>query len=164
MTKRLAVLALSLCLIAFAACAQVTTLPANFAAIGASYLPGGSPSIAGTGLYAHLLSGTSGTYAFSVIDAVPTSTKPFTFTTQTSVGVAQKVFTLGSVPVFVPTSAGISWTGTNTGWSWSTGAMALIPLKAGSGWTIMPSARVVKASISGSGYQVIAGIAIGWGW
>jgi hypothetical protein len=42
--------------------------------------------------------------------------------------------------------------------------MALIPLKAGSGWTIMPSARVVKASISGSGYQVIAGIAIGWGW
>ena len=144
---------------------QTPPLTNNFAAVGASYLPGGTPALSGTGMYARLLSGSSGTYAFTVVDAVPGNTKPFTVTTQTSVGVAQKVFSIGVVPVFIPTSAGVSWTGTNTGWAWSTGALALIPLRPNTTWALMPSARVVKSSVSGgSGYQVIVGLAVGWGW
>lgn len=31
-------------------------------------------------------------------------------------------------------------------------------------WSIMPNARVLKSSVGGSGYQVMGGVLIGWGW
>lgn len=158
--KRLTSLALDLCLFCIAVLAQQPT-PSNFGAAGISYLAGGS--VAGTGLYAHQLS--AGMYAFTVVDAVPSvGLKPFTVNTQPAVGIAQRVFSIAGVPVFVPTAAGVSFNGSNTGWAWSTGALGIVPLKADSPWKILPSARLVKSSISGSGYQVIVGIAIGWGW
>lgn len=134
----------------------------NIYAAGLSYNNSGTPSIAGTGMYAHLLSDGSGTYAFTVVDALPTSFKPFAVTTNFSAGIAQKVFTIGSVPVFVPTAAGVSFNGTNTGWAWSTGAMVSVKLKGN--WRVFPNVRVAKSSVSnGTGYQAIVGFLIGYG-
>lgn len=132
----------------------------NIYAGGISYNPGGSPSIAGTGLYARSVSD-SGTYAFGVVDALPASVKPFTVTTQFSAGVAQRVLTIAKVPIYVPTSAGVSYNGKNTGWAWTTGALGVIKLK--DNWKMLPNLRMVKSSISdGSGYQVIVGVLFGW--
>jgi hypothetical protein len=136
--------------------------PTNVYAVGASYNVGGSPAIAGTGLYARLMNDGSGTYAFTVVDALPNTIKPFTVSTNFSVGVAQKVLTIGKVPIFVPTSAGISYTGVNTGWQWNTGAMAVFKVK--ENWRIMPTVRLVKSSVSnGTGYQPVIGVLFGWG-
>lgn len=136
-------------------------LPANVYAMGVSYNQGASPSIAGTGLYAHLISDGSGTYAFTVVDALPASVKPFTVSTNIGGGIAQKVFTIGKVPVLIPTSAGISFTGGNTGWSWSTGVLASI--KISSNVRLLPNVRVQKSSVSGgAGYQPIVGLMFGW--
>ena len=137
----------------------------NFAAVGVSYQPAGK--VAGTGLYARLFVG--GTYAFTVVDAVPqTSQKPYNVATSYGAGVAQKLFTLkvGSmdVPIFVPTSAGISHSGDATGWAWSTGGLAVIPLGKDTAWRLMPNVRVLKSNVSGDGYGVVAGVLVGWGW
>lgn len=132
-------------------------------AAGVSYNSGAKPAVAGTALYARLVSDGSGTYAFTAADVLPNSTKPFTVTTNISAGVAQKVFSLGSIPIFVPTSAGVSFNGTNTGWAWSTGAIATIKLGKGN-WRIFPMVRVARSNVSnGSGVQPIVGILIGWG-
>lgn len=142
--------------------APASTLPANFYAAGVSYNVGASPQVAGTGLYAHLVSADLGTYAFGVIDALPVSVRPFTVTTNVGTGIAQKVFTIGKVNVYVPSAAGISFSGTNTGWAWSTGGMVAIPVK--NSVRIMPMVRVLKSSISGgAGYQPIVGLLVGWG-
>lgn len=141
--------------------ASSSAAPTSFYAVGASGNTGGSPAIAGTALYAHAVSG-SGTYAFTVVDALPNSLKPFTVTTNISAGVAQQVFTLKNIPILVPTSAGISFTGSNTGWAWSTGGTAVIKLKGS--WYLFPTVRVAKSSVSnGTGYQLIPGLLIGWG-
>ena len=141
--------------------AQTPTLT-NIYAAGISFNNSGSPSIAGTGMYAHLIADGSGTYAFTVVDALPTSLKPFTVTSNFGAGIAQKVFTIGTVPIFIPTSAGISYNGSNTGWAWSTGALASIKVK--NNWRVFPNVRIVKSSVSnGSGYQPIVGVMFGWG-
>jgi hypothetical protein len=138
------------------------SLPNNIYAAGISYNGSAHPAIAGTGLYARLISDSSGTYAFSVFDALPVGTKPFTVSSNVGVGIAQKLFSIGKFPVFVPTSAGVSFTGTNTGWAWSTGALTSIKLK--NNWRVMPHLRLVKSSVSnGAGYQPIVGVLFGWG-
>lgn len=151
-----------LCLLfsSLAVLAQEPPQPQQFAAAGISYSPGATP--AGTGLYARLMAGT-GTYAFTVVDALPTTLRPFVVTTQFSTGVAQRIFTLGKVSIYVPTAAGVSYSGTNTGWAWTTGALATIPVKGN--YHIMPNVRVVKSSVSqGTGYQLITGVLFGAGW
>jgi hypothetical protein len=60
-----------------AAAAGAQTAPHNFAFAGISY--GNGP--AGTAIYARAVD-SSGTYSFTVMDAVPTSTKPLTVSTQ----------------------------------------------------------------------------------
>ena len=154
---KLAIAAIFLGLLVTPARAQVQ----NMYAAGVSYNNSGSPSVAGTALYAHSLN-TSGTYAFTVVDALPASFSPFTVTTSFGAGVAQKVFTIGNVPVYVPTSAGISYNGTNTGWAWGTGAMASVHIKGN--WYAFPHVRIVKSSVSlGTSYQPIVGVMFGWG-
>lgn len=156
--KSLALLALLVC--SLAAFGQ-SPLPSNVYAGGVSFNSSASPRIAGTGLYARLLSDSTGTYAFTVFDGLPTTVKPFTVTSNLGVGVAQKLFSAGKIPIFAPTSAGISWNGINTGWQWNTGAMASIRLK--NNWHIYPNVRVLKSSVgNGSGYQPIVGVLIGW--
>ena len=128
---------------------------------GVSYSVGATPAVAGTGLYAHALN-TSGTYAFTAIDALPNTLKPFTVSTNVGIGVAQQIFTIGNLPIFMPTAAGISWSGTNTGWQWSGGVF--VPIKMKNGWYLGPSVRFLKSSVSGgTGYQPIIGMLVGWG-
>ena len=147
-------------LLALSAFAQTSPPKALYAA-GVSVNPGGSPMVAGTGLAARLIAD-SGTYAFTAIDALPTTFKPFAVTTQISGGIAQRIVTIGQIPIYVPTSAGISYNGTNAGWAWTTGAMAVVRAKGP--WRVLPNVRLVKSSVSnGAGYQVIGGILIGWG-
>jgi len=133
----------------------------NLYAAGASYSAGasGAQSVAGTALYAHQL-GDTGTYAFTVLDAVPNTLRPFTVNTNIGIGVAQKVATIHGLDVFSPIAAGFSFNGQNVGWNWNGGAMVPIPFK---GYYILPSVRFLKSSIGGSGYQPILGIGFGWG-
>jgi hypothetical protein len=133
----------------------------NLYAGGLSYSVNASPGIAGTGLYAHLVAG-SGTYAFTAVDALPNTLKPFTVTTNIGAGIAQKVTSFGGIGVYVPTALGVSWSGTNTGWQWNGGAAAVIPLK--NSYYLMPTVRFLKSSVSGgTGYQPILGVLFGWG-
>src|SRR6185437_4367544 len=106
---------------------------ANLYMAGVSYNNGSATPVAGSALYAHQLNA-SGTFAFTHVDVIPASVKPFTVTNNIGVGVAQRVATIAGYPIFVPTSAGISYTGSNTGWAWSTGAGVPFRLKAKSNW------------------------------
>jgi hypothetical protein len=138
----------------------IETLSHIYAA-GISFNNSGSPAIAGTGLYARLISDGSGTYAFTAVDALPNTLKPFIVTSNFSAGIAQKIFTIGKVPVFIPSSAGVSYNGSNTGWAWSTGALASVKLKGN--WRVFPNVRIVKSSVSnGTGYQPIFGVLFGY--
>lgn len=151
------------------AAAQTSSNPApaaatpiqNLYAAGASYNVGASPAVAGTGLYAHLVAGT-GTYAFTAVDMLPNTAKPFTVSTNIGAGIAQQVATIAGVPIYVPTAAGISFSGPNTGWQWNVGALASFKLKGN--YYLMPTVRMVKSSVSnGTGYQPIIGLLVGWG-
>lgn len=134
----------------------------NVYAGGVSWNSTATPAVAGTVIYAHAVDA-SGTFAFTAIDAIPTSTKPFTVTTNVGVGVAQHVFSIGKIPIYIPTTAGISWSGSNTGWAWSTGGLASIKLGKKTSWHIFPMVRVVRSNVSsGSGFQPIVGVAFGW--
>lgn len=134
----------------------------NLAMVGVSANPGATPIVAGTGLWARLVKADTGTYAFAVVDALPTSVQPFVVTTQVGTGIAQRLVTInGVVDLVIPTAAGISWTGTNVGWAWSSGGAAVVHWGR---FRILPNVRFVKSSVSGAGYQVIAGALFGWGW
>ena len=152
---------LSILLMALAvACFAQDAAPSNIYAGGISWNQNASPQIAGTGLYARKVS--DSTYAFTSVDVLPTTLKPFSVTTQFGAGVAQKVLTINNVRIYVPTSAGVSYNGSNTGWAWSTGGMAVLTVKGN--WRAMPNVRVVKSSVSNNtGYQLIVGALFGWG-
>jgi hypothetical protein len=142
--------------------AQTSPDVSNLYAAGVSYNNNATPAVAGTALWAHKATDNTGTYAFTVVDALPNTLKPFTVNTNFSAGIAQKVLTIGNVPIFVPTAAGISFNGDNTGWAWSTGAMLDIKIK--EHWRILPNVRVVKSSVTGgTGYQPVVGVLFGWG-
>ncbi|HSU19894.1 MAG TPA: hypothetical protein VLI45_09155 [Acidobacteriaceae bacterium] len=135
---------------------------ANLYMAGLSAQPGASPAIAGTALYAHQIN-TSGTYAFTLIDALPASVKPFAVNTNIGIGIAQRIATIAGRDIFVPTAAGISWNGPNTGWAWSTGVGVPIQYKT-THWYAMPTVRILKSSVSGgSDIQPIFGVLIGTG-
>lgn len=153
---------LALLLAVVPAKAQTTPPLQNVYAAGVSWNQSATPAVAGTALYAHA-AGSSGTYVFTAIDVLPTSSKPFTVTTNIGAGIAQKLFSVGKIPVFVPTTAGVSWTGSNTGWQWTTGALVSIKLGKKTNWYAFPMVRVAKSNVSGSGYQPIIGLAFGWG-
>lgn len=137
------------------------TLPTNIYAIGPSYNPSASPAIAGSAFYGRMVAGT-GTYGFTVLDALPSSVKPFTISTNIGAGVAQKLLTIGSVPFYGAAGTGISWSGSNTDWQWNGGALAAIPLrKACSTCYLMPNARFL--SVGGGKYQPIVGFWFGFG-
>src|ERR1035437_1836960 len=167
--KRIAILTV-LMLAASIALAQngtqpVTLVPVvplqNLYAVGGSYNVDASPSVAGTALYAHFVT-SPGTYAFTVIDVLPNTVRPFTVTSNIGVGLAQKMFSIGRVSLFMPTTAGVSWSGSNTGWQWTGGTAVTVSLN--HGFYLVPTVRFLKSSVSGgSGYQSIFGSALGWG-
>ena len=152
------------------ATAQTTATPTTPATVtnvymgGLSYNPGASPAVAGTAIYAHEVND-SGTYAFTVVDALPNTGKPFSINTQFGVGIAQRVATIADVPIYGQTSAGIAYTGTNTGWAYTGGMLAMFKLKPYKDgfFFVAPTARFVKASVGSSGFQPIGGVEFGWG-
>lgn len=133
--------------------------PDNIYGAGVSYSVNGQPAVAGSAIYAHRLSD-SGTYAFTHVDALPNTLKPLTVTTNVGAGVAQKVFSIGKVPLYMPTGAGVSFNGSNTGWEWNGGVLAAIHVR--KQYFLMPTVRFLKSSVSnGTGYQPIIGLEFG---
>ena len=169
MTRTAALLVLGSCLVFAQTAPAPTATPsalsgATFYGAGVSYNPGASPSIAGTALAAQQVTsiGSKPTFAFAVLDVLPASVKPFIVTTNLSAGVAQQVFTIGTTTFYIPLSTGFTYTGTNSGWNWSTGLMVLHPLKGS--FSIGPNVRTVKSSVNGnSGYQLVFGTLITFG-
>ncbi len=159
-----------LLLTAIAGFAQTTTPalsvtdPLNIWALGLSWNQSASASMsqqfAGTAMYAREQN-TAGTYAFTVIDAVPTSFKPFTTVTNMGVGIGQKLpFTILGFTPYATAAAGPSWSGANTGWNWNGGFMATRPLK--NKWWWGPAARVIRSSVNqNSGNQYIFSAMVG---
>jgi hypothetical protein len=140
--------------------------PTNIAAIGGSWDQSASSmtsqQFAMTAMYARKQT-QAGTYAFTVLDVVPTSVKPITFTTQTSVGLGQCGLHLGSWNLCGTAAAGPSWTGNNAGWAWTWGGMAKHSLGK-HGWMLMPNVRVIRSSVNNrSGSQMIVGALFGFG-
>lgn len=143
-------------------------LPNNIYSIGGSYNNGVTPSYAVTAMYAKLLNADAGTYGFTVLDILPISVKPATISTNIGVGIAQRVLTLpNGVNIFAPVDAGVSITGTNTGWSWTGGLLADYNLKKKGIPTVyhlQPNVRFIKSSVSnGADYQLIGGFNFAFG-
>jgi hypothetical protein len=151
---------LALVLALSASCFAQTPIQ-NLYAAGGSYNFNATPAVAGTALYARYVA-SPGTYAFTVIDVLPGTVKPWTVTSNIGLGLAQKMFSIGKVNVFMPTAAGISWTGSNTGWEWTGGAAVTVPIS--HNFYLMPTCRFLKSSVSGgTGYQPVLGVLLGWG-
>lgn len=167
-----AMIALALLVLASPAIAQ-TPSPAppspaaNLYAAGVSYNQAGTPAVAVSALYAHRLdispdSFAGPTYVFTMVDVLPNNTKPLTVSTNIGAGIAQKAFSIAGHDVLVPTAAGISLTGSNAGWSWTTGAA--VPIRFKGNWFLVPTVRVLKSSVTGgTGYQPVFGILLGLG-
>src|SRR5215469_2649328 len=146
--KRFARIVVSLCLLILPAFGQSS--PTNIYAVGASWNPGASPAFAGSALYAHAVD-SSGTFAFTQLDILPASLKPFIVLSNVSAGVAQKALTVKGVNFYIPGSAGVSFTGQNVGWAWSSGVIASVRVKS---FRIMPNVRFLKSSVNNvAGYQ-----------
>ncbi len=128
----------------------LTSLPSNIYAFGATVNPNGSPIVSGTGLYGRLVD-TKGTYAIAVLDVVSTTSAPYTVTTNPSAGIAQEFINNGRVKVFVTPSAGLSYTGTNTGYSYALGGLITYDLTPK--YSIGFGGRLFKSNVSNSGYQ-----------
>lgn len=159
--KRLLLAVVAVLSFAGLACGQSAPVK-NIYAVGVSYNQSATPSVAGSALYARSVDSV-GTYAFTSVDLLPTSSKPFTVTTNVSAGVAQKAFSIGKIPIYVPATAGLSFSGSNSGWAYSTGALASIKLGK-SNFRLFPSIRVLRSNVSnGSGLQPVVGLSFGWG-
>lgn len=140
---------------------QPFAMPVNLYAAGLAFNPSSPVKIAGTALYARQVNGAD-TYAFTIFQAVPIANHPGNVTTNVGAGIAQRIATIGAVPIYLPTSAGISWTGTNTGFQWSSGAAAVFHLH--KSLYLLPEVGFLKSAVSnGSGYQITGGLQLAWG-
>jgi hypothetical protein len=142
----------------FYVCPCLAQLPSDYVAAGVAWNQYSAPQIAGTLLYAHQLQ--AGLFSFNLVDVTSKTVKPFTVQTAISTGLAQHVRDIGPGRLFVTTTAGLAAGGENVGWAWSAGGAVAIPINK-HGWTLLGSARVLKASIGD--FQAIYGLAIGWG-
>jgi hypothetical protein len=160
--KTLAVLILTTVTLVNAQTPVKTAMPVqNLIAVGNSYNINATPSVAGSILFAHYIAA-PGTYAFTAIDVLPGTIKPFTVTSNIGIGLAQKLFTIGRTSLYMPTAAGVSWTGGNTGWQWSGGVAVTVQLQYS--FCLVPTVRFLKSSVSGgSGYQPVVGLSLGFG-
>jgi hypothetical protein len=139
---------------------QIATAPAtepiNLYAVGGSWNQSASgitaQQYAATAMYARAQTA-AGTYAFTAIDLVPTSMTPVTLTTQTSVGIAQRVLSVAGWNIYATAASG----------AWLAGGMASHAVGKGN-WRVMPNVRAIKSSINNnSGVQLIIGVMVGFG-
>lgn len=156
------ILAIAL-LLASACFAQTAEEPLNFGAAGVSYSPGADPAIAGTAAYARRLG--ANTFSFTLMDAIPMREVPNAIATQVGTGIIQRVATIGKVDVYLPVAAGISWSGTNSRWSWTGGAMAAFRIPKLNVYAY-PTVRwsLIDVAPGVSGYQPTYGILFGGPW
>ena len=139
------------------------TLPVNMYGGGLSYNLDGVPHISGTAFQAHKL-GDSGTYTLEIYDALPvkvpcaatdtTCKQTYTVSSSIGAGVFQTLFDIGKITLMTPNAMGVQYTGQNLGWQYSTGIIALIPVKK---HFLAPMVRLGKGSVGG-GYNPIFGL------
>lgn len=157
-------LLLSLFLAAAFLVAQEPAAPAmNFGAAGVSYSPGAEPAIAGTAAYARRLG--PSTFSFTLMDALPMREVPGAITTQVGTGVVQRVASVGNLDFYIPVVTGISWSGTNSRWSWSGGAMVAFKIPK-LGMYAYPNVRWSRIDVAPgvAGYQATYGVLFGGPW
>lgn len=135
----------------------------NFGAAGVSFSPGADPAIAGTAAYARRLN--ANTFSFTLMDAIPMREVPNAISTQVGTGILQRVGTIGRVDVYIPVAAGISWSGTNSRWSWTGGAMAAFKIPKLDIYAY-PNVRwsLIDVAPGVSGYQPTYGVLFGGPW
>ena len=166
--------AFSVCALNAQTVAPVTTN--NLYGFGSSYNNGASPSVAGTAFYGHkvadnttstttTVTGTTSTsyptFAVSFVDILPIASKPFTVSTNVSAGVAQQLLRSGNFSLSILAAVGGSFTGTNSGWDWTSGAMGIYRIQKNNLPThfgVWFGCRTLKSSVSNNaGYQIIPG-------
>ncbi len=139
--------------------AQTYDPPKDTVAAGVTWNQYSAPQISGTLLYAHQLTD-RGMYSFSYVDIFSKSDSEYLVTTALTTGVAQHLRAVGPAQIYIVTTIGIAAGGTNSGGAITAGGCAIIPI-GNKGWRLVPSVRVIKATVSE--FQAIYGIAIGWG-
>jgi hypothetical protein len=104
----------------------------------------------------------TGLYSFNLFDVVSKSSHPFTTAVIASTGLAQHVRDIGPVHLYLVGTIGVASGGTNTGWAWTSGGVAVIPLRGG--FSLMPCIRVLNSGVLAQGQapQFMVGLAIGW--
>lgn len=138
--------------------------PSDWVAAGVAYNQYASPQINGIAVYAHKIGGDDhAVYSFTSISFISTSSKPYRVSTVTETGVAPLVRTIGRISVYGIATGGVATSavpdGTNVAAAFSGGGLAQITI--GSGWTVGPYVRVLKATDADR--QVAVGLLIGWG-
>lgn len=131
----------------------------SFGAVGASYNRGANPAVAGSAALARRL--TTGTYSFTLFDALPNPEAPNTVVSTVSTGILSHVASIRQLDIYVPATAGIAWTGQNTGWSWSSGAVVAVPIKS---FFLYPNVRVIRTNVgngAGDAYGFVVGVMFG---
>lgn len=130
-------------------------------ALGASVNTGSVDRWAITGLMATPIKDTKN-YAFAIGDGIPVlkidadGRKILMLQGNFAVGIGREIARIRGLPIYVPLAAGISWTGENKGWEWTTGTMTKISTKYGD---ILPGVRVLKSSVSfDEGYKAIVSV------
>lgn len=129
-------------------CLAQSTLPSNWAGIGALYNPGGGKAT-GWASYAKLVDPKSGTYFFTTEDVMPVKGPPFQLQTSVRVGVATIMKDLGPVKILGIVDGGGATVGGSSSGAASGGGIAVWQFN--SGWNLMLGLRVLKtAFVSGT--------------
>lgn len=143
--------------------ARAQELFKDLVAGGVAYNPQGAPQVTGTALYAKQIS--QGLYSFNLIDITPVYDSMArlgvkTLTMNATSGLAQHLRDIGPARVYIVATAGLGSSSEATGFAYSAGGAAVIPIGA-RGWCLMPNLRVLKNTQTD--FQAIYGVAVGWG-
>jgi hypothetical protein len=145
-----------LCASAVSARAQMAASPSMVGA-GASFNQQVRPPV--TGLAWGLLDLTPNNYNIWLMDITSKNFRPFVVDASVSTGIARDLHQFGGTHILGLVAVGASASGTNLGWTWTGGAMAPIPLKPGSKWSIVPLVRIYKSSLGD--YQPMLSVTLG---
>jgi hypothetical protein len=135
------------------------TLPfRDVVAMGAAWNQQAAPQINGMLVYATRIA--EGLYSFNLVDITPSTYKPFTITTNITIGLAQYMRTVGPARIYTVATAGVGAGGNTAGLAWTAGGVAMVPVGK-KGLCLLLSVRALKNTMSD--FQGVYGIAIGWG-
>ncbi len=141
-----------------AACSAQSNLPANWAAMGASYNSVSKPPLAGWFAYAHLISESAQLYSYSAHDVFLSPTKPYTIMSSIRSGLATPLRTIGNctgtcLMALGLGEAGMAAGGTSLAGAFSGGGVGI--LKFGkTHWTLAIGGQMLKVA-GGVGSQTL---------